>query len=61
MTDEQIRARQVLRAATLAVKWAKTDFDRAVARNFRARAARALRSSLNVEKPLPALLRRQAD
>lgn len=51
MTHEQIRARQALRVATLAVNWASSDFDRAVARHCRAQAARALRSSLNVEKP----------
>lgn len=61
MTAEQINARKALRMATLIVHWARTDFDRAVARHGRAQAARALRSALNVEKRLPAFLRRQAD
>lgn len=60
MTHEQIVARQALRIATLAVLWAQTDFDRAVAQHCRAQAARALRSALNVEKPLPAFVRLQA-
>lgn len=61
MTPDQIIARQALRAATFAIQWAQTDFDRAVARHCRAHCARALRSALNVEKPLPAFLRLQAD
>lgn len=61
MTHEQINARKALRLATLTVHWAQNDFDRAVAQHGRAQAARALRSALNVEKPLPAFLRKQAD
>lgn len=61
MTPEQIVARQALRWATLTVQLARTEFDLAVACHSRAQAARALRSALNVEKPLPAFLRRQAD
>lgn len=51
MTPEQINARKALRLATLTVHWARNDFDRAVACYARAQAARALRSSLNIEKP----------
>lgn len=51
MTDDQIQARRALRLATYAIHWARTDFDREVARYARAQAARALRSSLNVERP----------
>lgn len=50
MTPEQINARRALRVATYAIHWARTDFDREVARYTRAQAARALRSSLNIEK-----------
>lgn len=59
MTADQIIARQALRAATFAVLWARTEFDRAVACHSRAQAARALRSALNVEKLPPAFLRKQ--
>jgi hypothetical protein len=60
MTIDQIAARRALRVATFAIHWAQTDFDREVAKHCRARAARALRSALNVEKYPPMLLRRQA-
>jgi len=61
MTREQIIARKALRLATLTVHWAKTDFDREVAKHGRACAARALRSALNVEKPPSMFHRKQAD
>jgi hypothetical protein len=59
MTADQITARRALRIATLTLKWARNDFDRAVARVGRAHAARALRSALNVER-VSAFHRKQA-
>lgn len=59
MTADQITARRDLRIATLTLHRARNDFDRAVAKIWRAHAARALRSALNIER-VSAFHRKQA-